>query len=195
VIAIAAPLAGRRAVSPLLVFAASATLIPLGAAVLAGVYFPMRFESVIALPLALWIGASLEACSAALRRLLLAAFLVIGVSVACAGIADHAGRSIDPYRAAALWTAAHVRATDTVVASGYCYLEAAANVHAHLLAMPAEQAIHPGWRAFPTSQTAAPQGPFVWIGERAAPELSILRKTRTVKPLYVNDRAMVAAVR
>jgi hypothetical protein len=176
-------------------FWAAAILVPLILAVLAGAYFPMRFESVIAVPLTLWLAVSFESWSGAARRALVAALMVIGLVTSYGGIVDHAQRPIDAYRAAALWTASHVRASDTVVASGYCYLEAATWVRAHLIALPPEQAIHPGWRAVPTAGTRSPAGAFVWIGERAAPELSILRKTRSVEPLYVNDQALVAAVR
>lgn len=194
-VTVARPFVGRASRSPQTAFWAAATLVPLAVAVLAGAYFPMRFESVIAVPLTLWIALSLDSWSGAVRRVLITAFLVIGVVTVYRGIVDHKQRPIDSYRAAALWAAAHVRPSETVVASGYCYLEATMNVHARLIAMPAEQAIHPGWRAFPTAQTTAPSGPFVWIGERGAPELSIVRKTRSIKPLYANDRALVAAVR
>jgi len=62
-------------------------------------------------------------------------------------------------------------------------------------AFPAEQALHPGWRASATSGSELPAGTFIWIGERAAPELSIIRRSRRVEPLYVNARAMIARVR
>ncbi|HYM61479.1 MAG TPA: hypothetical protein VEZ11_11380 [Thermoanaerobaculia bacterium] len=194
-IAIGAPLMRGAMRAPLLAFTVAATLIPLTLASIAGVYFPMRLESVIAVPLMLWIAISLEACAPVLRRAVAAAFLVIGAAVVVAGISDHAARPVDPYRSAAMWTAAHVQPAELVVASGYCYLEAVTFVHARVVAMPPEQAVHPGWRAFPEARMYVPPAPFLWIGERAAPELSILRKARNIKPLYVNDRAIVAAVR
>jgi len=102
---------------------------------------------------------------------------------------------MNEYRAAAWWAGAHISAKLPLVASGYLYLETVVNARDNVIAFPAEQAEHPGWRALPDAGSVPPRGWFYWIGERAAPELLILRRTRIVEPIYANDRAIVARVR
>ena len=170
------------------------TLIPLILAIVLGAYVPMRFESVIAAPFVLWLAESLK--NNRFRIPLTSALIAIGVIWSTLGIIDHANRPPDPYRQAATWIAANVPANETVVASGYCYLETAMNGHERVVAFPPEQAQHPGWRALPRAGVSAPHGTFFWTGERNAPELAILiREHRNIKPLFINDRAMVALVR
>ena len=174
---------------------ATMTLIPLAAALALGIYFPLRFEAVIAAPLALWLATSLERWSPAVRRVLLAALLTIGVAICVMGIVDHRLRPIDDYHAAARYLAGVVKPEDTVVATGYLYLEAIDQLGGRVAAFPTEQAQHPGWRAVAPPGSKLPDGAFLWIGERAAPELSLIRRARTIQLLYANDRAMVARVR
>jgi hypothetical protein len=175
--------------------AAAGTIVPLLIAVAAGVYFPMRFESIIAVPLTLWISFAVESWTPPVRRTIVAALLGIGLATTYAGILDHARRPLDGYRDAALWTEGHVPRGERLVASGYCYLEAVMNGNPGVIAFPPEQGVHPGWRAMPQRGTPLPPVPFVWIGERASPELSILRRSRAVQTLYGNGSALVARVR
>lgn len=160
---------------------AMATVVPLAMALafaIAGraVYVPLRFESVLAAPLMLWIGTAVEARPAAGRRVLVAALALLFAVVTFLGIADHAGRPLDPYR-----HAAHVAiCTPPVVASGYCYLEAAV-ARPDVIAFPREQALHPGWRA--TTRTAplrlevdALPHEFVWVGEAGSREQRVLNE-------------------
>ncbi len=191
-----APLPIRRAGrSPLYSFAAAATLIPLALAVATRVYFPMRFGAVVAVPLALWIAASAGQFEGLLRRATIGIFFAIGLVATYGGIVDHARRPLDSYRDAAAWAARHAAPGQKIVASGYCYLEAVMAAPANVVAFPEEQAIHPGWRALPRRDSVPPAPPFLWIGERAAPELSILKKTSAVQPVYSNGHALVALVR
>jgi hypothetical protein len=78
------------------------------------------------------------------------------------------------------------------VASGYLYLETIAQRPA--MAFPPEQAQHPGWRAVAQSGSGLPPGAFLWIGERTAPELNLIRRARQIDPLYMNSRAIVVKV-
>ena len=149
------------------------------------VYLPMRFESVIATPLLL-------AITMKPRRIVIGSLALIFLVITYLGILDHAQRPLDDYRAAALWSK---RLQGPLVASGYLYLETIVNARPDAIAFPPEQAEHPGWRALPLMGSTPPPAPFYWIGERAAPELSILRRTHRVEPLYVNARAVVALVR
>jgi hypothetical protein len=156
------------------------------------IYLPMRFESVIATPLLL-------AITMKQRRIVIGSLSLIFLVITYLGILDHAQRPLDDYRAAALWSK---RLKGPLVASGYLYLETIVNARPDAIAFPPEQAEHPGWRTLPRPGSvppdvgsALPRGPFYWVGERLAPELSILRRTHRIEPLYVNDRAVVALVR
>jgi hypothetical protein len=169
-------------------------LVPLILAIVLRVYVPLRFEAVIAAPLALWLAESLK--TNRFRVALTAAVVAVCVVWTTLGILDHASRPPDSYRQAATWVANNIPANETVVASGYCYLETTMNGHTRVAAFPNEQGIHPGWRALPTPGLRSPAGAFFWTGERAAPELGVFqRDRRIIEPLFVNDRAMVALVR
>jgi hypothetical protein len=158
--------------------------VPLAFAIIAGVYVPMRFEAIIAAPLALWL-------APAKRMILIPLGLALALWTAL-GILDHARRPPDDYRTAATWLADNVRADQPVVASGYLYLETIAQRPA--TAFPSEQAQHPGWRAVAQTGSGLPAGPFFWIGERTAPELILIRRARRIDPIYVNSNAMVVKV-
>jgi hypothetical protein len=174
---------------------AAMTLVPLAAALALGIYFPLRFESIIAAPLALWLATSLERWSPPVRRVVLTTILVIGIAVCMMGIVDHRLRPVDDYHAAARYLASIAKPGDSVIATGYLYLEAIDQLGGRVAAFPTEQAQHPGWRAVAAPGSKPPDGTFLWIGERAAPELSLIRHTRRIQLLYANDRAMVARVR
>jgi hypothetical protein len=169
-------------------------LVPLILAIALRVYVPMRFEAVIATPLVLWLAESLR--HNRLRVPLTTALTTIAILWTALGIIDHTNRPPEPYRQAAKWIAANIPENQTVVASGYCYLETLMNGHPRVTALPPEQAEHPGWRAQPRTGVPIPPGAFYWTGERGAPELrSLIREHRNIQPLFINDRAMVALVR
>ena len=177
---------------------AAAVLVPLAlvfAFHVAGrpVYFPMRFDAVIAGPLMLWLGDSLGAWQLPWRRALAGSLAVIGAIAIVIGVVDHERRPMDPYRQAALALRQHTKAGDTVVATGYLYLETVTALDRPVIAWPAEQAQHPGWRATTHPDPASlPTVPFVWIGERYAPEITTLRGVKALRPLFWNERALVA---
>ena len=168
--------------------------IPLGLALLLAivarpVYFPLRFEAVIAPPLMLGIAESFRS-----KRIPAIALGATFLFITAIGIADHRTRPPDEYRLAAIVTRALPRDVP-LVASGFLYLETVVNARPEAIAWPQEQAQHPGWRAVPNRGSAPPQSVFFWVGERLAPELQILRQTREVEPVYINPRAVVARVR
>ncbi len=150
------------------------------------VYFPMRFESVIAGPLVLWLGSA----QGRVRQFAAVLLIAIGAMAVSLGGVDHLGRPLDPYREAALM----LRGTrEPVVATGYLYLETVVALNRPVIAWPAEQAQHPGWRSTARPDPhALPPAPFLWIGERFAPELAALREVKALQPLFVNERALVA---
>ena len=158
------------------------TLVPLALALALRIYFPLRFESIIATPLVLWLALSAH-------RKLIPLLIAVGFAICAFGIIDHWQRPIDDYRDAAM----HLRGIQgPVVASGYLYLEA--TMIRPVVAFPAEQALHPGWRATAAPGSELPSGTFTWIGERASPELALIRQSRRVTPLYVNGRAAIVKV-
>ena len=156
-------------------------VLPLAIAFALGVYVPLRFEAVIAVPLVLWIAPA--------KKVILIPLGVAFAAWTALGIVDHATRPTDDYRAAAEFVAG---AKEPVVASGYLYLETV--VLRPAIAFPPEQALHPGWRAVARSGSGLPAGAFIWIGERNAPELDFIRRARRIDPLYMNSNAMVVKV-
>ena len=176
---------------------ATATVVPIAMALafaLAGraIYVPLRFESVLAPPLLLWLGTAVEAWPATVRRGLVGATALVFGAVTALGIADHASRPPDPYRRAALAAAT----TPPVVASGYLYLETVVRCPS-TIAFPREQALHPGWRANLRAaelrrQVDALPPSFVWVGEAGAPELRVLSERYRVDSLAANGTAVVA---
>ena len=167
--------------------------IPLALAIafqLAGrpVYFPMRFESVLAGPLVLALANS--------RPRFALPLAAIGIYALVFGAIDHYRRLPSAYREAAMVLAQNAKPGDVVVASGYLYLEAAVALDRPIVAWPRDQALHPGWRSTtPADPSELPQTPFLWIGERGAPELVRLQGVRAVNPLFHNERAMVTLTR
>jgi hypothetical protein len=156
------------------------------------VYFPMRFESVIAAPLVLWLAWSLQQWRREWRAALVAMLCLCGGFALIYGMADHQQRPPDAYREAAAVLARAAGPNDTVVASGFLYLEAVHQLGDRVRAYPAEQGSHPGWRVRGRGE-APPEGNFLWIGERAAPELAAIRR-RPVRLLFANGRAVVLRV-
>jgi hypothetical protein len=194
-VALVAALATALAAVPRPRRQALAVLLPLALALLLRVYVPLRFESVIAAPLGLWLERGVERRPSgrrmAMRRELFAAVMALSLIWTALGIADHRRRPPDDYRAAAQFVAMNAGA-NRVVASGYLYLETV--VLRPVAAFPPEQALHPGWRALPPPGLTPPPAPFWWVGERGAPELALIRRTHRADPVFVNARAIVVAV-
>jgi hypothetical protein len=171
---------------------ASPVLVPIVLAIslqLAGrpVYFPMRFEAVLAGPVVLWLWKA--------RGRFVLPLALVGAYVIAVGTFDHFRRPPDSYREAAMVLKRNMQPTDTIVATGYCYLESVVALDRPVIAWPAEQAIHPGWRATGGDVAALPKIPFIWVGERGAPELVRLRGVRSIEPLFMNERALIALTR
>jgi hypothetical protein len=163
-------------------------------------YFPMRFESVIAPPLALWLASSLHVWRRPLRASLVATLLLLGVLASYLGISDHLRRPLDPYREAAL-AAANYDPSVPLVASGYCYLETVIAAARPVLAFPPDQGLHPGWRGryTPADLVAAgrslPPGAFLFVAESRTPEVLAMSRLRPLQPIYRNASAIVILVR
>jgi len=183
---------------------APAVLIPIAGAIVFGlagrpIYFPMRFESVIAPPLVLWAASSLDRWQPKVRRMLAAALLLIGVVVTWMGIVDHLRRPLDPTRSAALYVS-RLQGMP-IVASGYAWLEVASATGREPIAFPPQQAEHPGWRHRLTlaearaAAKALPSGPFLFVGEASTPELAAIRELRPARPIFIDRGIVVLNVR
>jgi hypothetical protein len=144
------------------------------------IYFPLRFESVIAAPLMLWTAASLPR-----RRFwapVASTLVAIGAFVIAIGTIDHAQRGPGDCTRAARMLRERLQRDIPVVASGYCYLES--SMVLPVIAFPPDEAQHPGWwRPLPPEVLGAatrslPQRSFVWIGSQYAPELNAIRRAR-----------------
>lgn len=161
-------------------------------------YFPIRFASLIAFPLVLWLEDSLARWGRVTRAALLASLVSLGFGAIVLGIITHLQRPLGDYREAALMLRQHLPPAMPVVATGYLYLESVSQLgDRRVQAFPAEQATHPGWRVLPSAHHTAeglPRGAFVWIGERQAPEGEAVTHGRTVKVLYENERAVIVNV-
>ena len=165
------------------------------------VYFPMRFESVIAGGLVLWLASSLHVWQRPARFALVSILMIAGALASYMGIADHLRRPLDAYREAALFAARQNPALP-IVASGYCYLETISIVHNRpVIAWPPDQAMHPGWRSRHTAAEldaagrTMPKGMFLFVAERRTIEFHRLADTRPMQPLYYNDAAIVSVTR
>lgn len=157
------------------------------------IYFPLRFESVIAAPLMLWCASSLARYPVPWRQAIAGALLLTGLVTVYIGILDHITRPLDPRQLAVIELAKIVRPNEPIVASGLCYLVATMRLDRPVEAWPPEQAAHPGWRTYsrPDPRTL-PRGEFIWIGEMVAPDLQILQEARPLRPLFISDRVLIA---
>lgn len=150
------------------------------------IYFPLRFESIVAVPLVLWLADSLEQWPRAMRIGLATSLMAIGAFVVTLGAIDHKQRPLEPCTTAAQFIRARVPPGTPVVASEYCYLVALAELGPRVTAFPSYQAEHPGWwrpmgREEEGSEIARlPRGEFVWLGHASTPEMAALVRHRRV---------------
>ena len=89
----------------------AATVIPAGLVSIAAfagrtVYFPLRFESVLAVPLVLWLAFSLRELPAVARSVIVTILVVSGGFAIYAGVLDHRARPDHPFRSVAELTRA-----------------------------------------------------------------------------------------
>jgi hypothetical protein len=165
------------------------------------IYFPARFESVVAFPLMLWLGTSLERWARPVRLAIAASLLAIGTLVIAAGTLDHLHRPMDGCLLGARFIRDHVPTPTPVVASAYCYLYASSLLGSRVEAFPREQARHPGWwQPIELAEESAalqdlPPGGFVWLGAAALPERQLLQRNRSILgAVHVDDGTLLLRV-
>lgn len=154
------------------------------------VYFPMRFESVLAVPIVLAIAFSMGELPPRVRSVVLAVFVAAGGFVCYRSVTDRALWRPDSYRETAEFARAEIGARDAIlVASGPQYLELTAQRDARWPAdirpYPSSQGLHPGWRSVEGEKVlaldrdrliAATGGSFVWAGDYGSPEMITLTR-------------------
>lgn len=150
-------------------------------------YFPGRFESALAVPLALMVAAAASSLRPPLRRLVLGSWLGLGLITWALAMFELPRRADDPWRLTALFAREAIPADATIVASGPMYLELLSRQDEswspRLLAYPSEQALHPGWRARADDQRlerearTIPSDEIWWAGEAGSREATTLRRT------------------
>lgn len=165
------------------------------------VYFPMRFESVLAVPLVLFLSTSLAALGPALRRVAALAMIVIAVVIWSRALAAFRLGASDPYREVAR-VARTIPSDRPLVASGASYLELLdlrdERWNPQLAAFPREQGQHPGWRSFPSPDSLAAEvsslrEQFIWIGEIQSPEAQALARRYRLRALYRSGGVVIAS--
>lgn len=156
------------------------------------VYFPLRFESVLAVPFVLWIASSIEKWPRLVRLALLAVLVSCGALAVAIGTIDHSRRPLNVHREAALALRLVAR-NYPILASGYLYLEALSQVP-RAQPYPSEQGRHPGWASFAATSEPLPPGPFLWIADRADPRLRKLA-SREGEVVFENNGVVILRVR
>jgi hypothetical protein len=182
-------------------------LVPLAAAIVLSairpVYFALRFESVTAVAFVLWLAFGIYRLPRVLRAAVFAVMVVIGAVVAYSAIVEHARGVIDPHREAAQFARLRTDPQGPIVVSGLAYLETLAQRgrwQPPVMAFPAAQAEHPGWRAEASTDAlrreAARLGDeFTWIGEIGSPEHRILAERLTLDFRFESRGVAVATAR
>lgn len=185
------------------------TLTPVALAMLfsaagAAVYFPTRFEAVIAAPLAVWVALSLGAMhERRVRGIVLVCLLVVGAVSSYYAFMTAAAKPRDGRREAALLVRRSVPPTVPIVASGYAYLELSAQRGeewpASVIPFPASLGEHPGWAGAADKSTLAqeplPKWHFVWVGEWESDERKALEKRFELTVLERVDGVVVVEAR
>lgn len=176
------------------------TLVPAAAAVTlvaAGVpaYFPMRFESVIAVPFVIWLATAASTLPRVPRRAAVATLLVLALYTNGSMLRAFAERDDDPYRNMANIVRRSIPAASTLAVSGLSYLEIAIQRDGEwrpaLIALPAAQATHPGWREQASAETlrrevgelAKNHPTLFWVGEVPSAEARAVSARFEVHPI------------
>jgi hypothetical protein len=110
----------------------------------------------------------------------------------------------DPYRDVARFARTAIPRDAAVVTSGLVHLEVLSQFDREwrppLQSLPAEQAMHPGWRARAAAGALASEVAalarvrerFFWIGEAGSPELHQLERLYLLRPVYRSGDVVVA---
>jgi hypothetical protein len=167
-------------------------------------YFPMRFESVLAVPFAVTLGSALALLDRAwLRRAAVAAIAACAAMIWGGAIRAFVAGPADPYREVAELVREKTHTSSLIVASGLSYLELEAQRSGEwsprIVAFPSEQALHPGWRAQADTTVLDREASrlkgekFIWVGEQGSPEARSLLLNRSHRLLAAAPPLVVVA--
>jgi len=146
-------------------------------------YFPIRFESVLSIPVVLWLSTAVEEWNLNTRRALIAANLAIG-TIATAALIGHHQPPPTPVRQVATAVRHSMPAGAVpIITSGVSYLEVTNQISGDwrpsVSTYPANQVVHPG-RIATDAEMAGDVNRlppvFLWIGALDGPELRWLAK-------------------
>ena len=169
------------------------------------VYFPFRFESVLAIPFVVWLAEALQFWRVPVRVVILGVLLILGVVFASFSLRDAAQRPLDPYPHVAEFVARQIPPRTPLVASGAMYLQLETRIaDAEVVAFPRSQAVHPGWREDVSMEVARrelaaldPMLParFIWCGPIGTAEFEALRERYRLRPLFGDVGVFAVEVR
>lgn len=180
-------------------------LIPVAGAIvlaLAGrdVYTPLRFESLLATPLALWIADSLRVWKRGVAIILGIVLVALGGVTLWRGAVAFADAPESHWVATVRNAEKVARRGEPIVATGYYVLAAATTLERPFVAFPEEQGRHPGWRNRPTMAEAAaavtqlPDGAFVIVGDAPDAELQAVAARRGLRVLLRSGQTVIGHV-
>lgn len=168
------------------------------------IYFPSRFESILAVPFALLLATSLRSITREwLRAALVVVLAVVSGAMWAVASRGFAAENPGPYRDVARYVTTRMDAKQTIVVSGLAYLEivaqAAPSAAERIVTLPAEQALHPGWRAVADAQTldaeaaalARTHRDVVWVGEQGSAEERALARHFNLRLRYRDSPLVV----
>lgn len=185
---LAALVAGRKSQRALRFLLA--IVIPMAGALFAAAigmtaYFPLRFESVLSVPVVLGFWFSAAALGKRYRFAMLLAACVIGALASISLMTRDWRNTSDIYRAA-LFARDRVDPRLRIVATGGAYLEAAAISGRDLIAFPSRHAIQP-WDPVPEPElqrdVARLPRTFLWIGDQRDRSIDVLRRGYKTSPV------------
>lgn len=180
-------------------------LIPVGGAVVLAltgrdVYTPLRFESLLAAPLALWIGDSLRVWKREAAITLAVLLTAAGGFTLWRGAMAFAAAPENHWIATVTNASKVARRGEPVVVTGYYVLAAAATLDRPFVAYPEEQLAHPGWRRAVSHAEASaaaqrlPGGPFVIVGDIGDAELQAVAGDRGLRVLHREGPTVIGHV-
>ncbi|HXG57852.1 MAG TPA: hypothetical protein VNL91_02410 [Thermoanaerobaculia bacterium] len=156
-------------------------LVPVGAALAVAAmgrtaYFPIRFESVLSVPVVLWITAATASLAPKWSRGVVATAVVIG-SIASSLLVLRYVPPRNPERQIARLAARSAPPGIPIVASGLTYLELQA-ARRPIVPFPRDYELHPGRRPAPGAvarDLPSLRPPLLWAGDLRSPEAAAIR--------------------
>lgn len=155
-------------------------------------YFPLKFESILSVPVVLWFFFSAPVERRA-RTAFFAAAVIVGAIASSAAFTGRA-RTFAPMRAVTKAVAASTNPATRIVATGPSFV--ALSLERATTPLPAAHAVHPSIevpRAQLEREAAQLQVPLVWVGDMQSDAFDVLRR-RYALQLVVRRQTEVAVI-